>query len=140
MDEVRFELTKDEDGEIAKQISENLVAFNNSIAGESKREYIVFVARNSSGVVLGGIRAHTHRGWLYIHQLCIFEQNRFGGLGSKLVNLAEAEAKKRGCTGAYLDTFSFQAPKFYKKLGYNIYGELNDFPVGHKRLFLKKTL
>jgi hypothetical protein len=41
---------------------------------------------------------------------------------------------------AYLDTFSFQAPDFYKKLGYEVFGELQDFPHGHQRYFMKKRL
>ncbi len=53
---------------------------------------------------------------------------------------AENEALARGCHGAYLDTFSFQAPDFYQKLGYEIYGKLDDFPKGHCRYFLRKKL
>ena len=56
------------------------------------------------------------------------------------MEVAEAEARQRGAQNAYLDTFSFQAPDFYKKLGYQVFGELPDFPTGHQRYFLKKEL
>ncbi|GET35341.1 putative N-acetylmannosamine-6-phosphate epimerase superfamily protein [Microseira wollei NIES-4236] len=48
---------------------------------------------------------------------------------------AESEAKKRGCHHCYLDKFSFQALGFYQKLGYQIFGILQDFPPGHQRYF-----
>jgi len=53
---------------------------------------------------------------------------------------AEAIGRKRGCNSIYLDTFSFQAPKFYKKLGYSEFGRLNGFPPGHTRIWLSKSL
>jgi len=68
------------------------------------------------------------------------EEFRGLGYGRKLLSLAEDEARKRGAEYAYLDTFSFQAPDFYKKLGDEVFGELGDFPVGHQRYFLKKEL
>jgi hypothetical protein len=51
---------------------------------------------------------------------------------------AEAAAKARGCRGAYVDTFSFQAAPFYRKLGFKPFGVLNDFPPGHHRVFFHK--
>lgn len=54
--------------------------------------------------------------------------------------MAEDEARKRGAKHAYLDTFSFQALDFYRKYGYEIFGELQDFPVGHQRYYLVKQL
>jgi len=53
---------------------------------------------------------------------------------------AEDEARKRGAKKAYLDTFSFQAPEFYKKYGYKVFGELKEFPPGHQRYYLTKEL
>jgi len=54
--------------------------------------------------------------------------------------MAEVEARKRGARYAYLDTFDFQAPEFYKKYGYEVFGVLEDFPSGHTRYFMKKQL
>ena len=53
---------------------------------------------------------------------------------------AEDEARQRGAKNAYLDTFSFQVPDFYKQHGYEVFGELPDFPPGHQRYFMKKQL
>jgi hypothetical protein len=52
---------------------------------------------------------------------------------------AEGRAVERGCHSAWVDTFSFQAPGFYRKLGYEVFGEL-DYPPEHKRFFLRKRL
>ncbi len=58
----------------------------------------------------------------------------------KLMKKVEAEAKKRRCANIWLDTFAFQAPKFYEKLGYKQFGELADYPKGYKRLFYTKKV
>jgi GNAT superfamily N-acetyltransferase len=68
------------------------------------------------------------------------EDLRGSGYGQRLLALAEDEARKRGAKNSYLDTFSFQAPGFYKKYGYRVFGELPDFPTGHQRYFLTKQL
>ena len=61
------------------------------------------------------------------------------GIGCELMGAAEARAVERGCHSAWVDTFSFQAPGFYRKLGYQVFGEL-DYPPGHRRIFLQKRL
>ncbi len=62
------------------------------------------------------------------------------GYGSKLLETAENIARERGCTFAYLDNFSFQAQAFYEKHGYEVWGSLEDFPLGASRIYLKKSL
>ena len=62
------------------------------------------------------------------------------GHGHRLLTLAEQEARQRGAKNVYLDTFSFQAPDFYKRHGYQVFGELPDFPLGYQRYFLTKQL
>ena len=57
----------------------------------------------------------------------------------QLMNDAEREAIRRGCRGAWLDTYSFQARGFYERLGYTIFGTIDNYPPGHSRIFLKKT-
>jgi hypothetical protein len=52
----------------------------------------------------------------------------------------EGAAEERGCERAHLDTFSYQARPFYEKLGYRVFGELEDYPPGHTRFFLRKQL
>ena len=64
---------------------------------------------------------------------------RGAGFGRQLVGRAEQEAIVRGCQGAWLETFSFQAPGFYERLGYRVFAVLEDNPPGHMRLFMTKS-
>jgi len=68
------------------------------------------------------------------------EKFRRQRLGTQLVRAMESEALQRGCHAAYLDTFSYQAKPFYEKLGYEVFGTLDDYPLGHQRFYMRKTL
>ena len=97
----------------------------------------VFV-RNQGGIV-AGLAGETYCGWLFIKYLWVSEGLRGRGVGRELMARAEARARDRGCHSAWLDTFSFQAPGFYEKLGYEEFGRL-DYPPDHQRHFLGKRL
>lgn len=77
---------------------------------------------------------------LYVGVLFVEEALRHGGIGTKLLQNVEQEAKHLGAKLAHLDTFDFQAKDFYLKHGYEIFGVLDDCPAGHKRYYLKKKL
>jgi len=72
--------------------------------------------------------------------LWVAEGFRRRGLGKRLLRMGETEAVKRGCRQAYLDTFSYQARPFYERSGFEVFGTLHDFPEGHERYFMRKTL
>jgi GNAT superfamily N-acetyltransferase len=94
----------------------------------------------AKGRALSGVsRAKPFSGWLFIRYLWVSDSLRGRGIGRELMAGAEAHALERGCHSAWVDTFSFQAPGFYPKLGYEVFGEL-DYPPGHKRIFLRKRL
>ena len=115
-----------------------LVSYNDSRAEpEDYRPLAVFV-RDAEGRVAGGVLGHTHWGWLFVSHLWVSDDLRGEGFGRKLLAAAEREAVARGCRQAYLDTFSFQARHFYERLGYELFGALEDFPAGHTRYFLRK--
>ena len=78
--------------------------------------------------------------WVFVHWLWVAEPYRRRGVGSALVGEAEDAARRNGCRGVYLDTFTFQAPMFYQKHGYREFGRIDDFPRGHSRIWLKKRL
>jgi GNAT superfamily N-acetyltransferase len=89
--------------------------------------------------IVAGLSGGTYCGWLFIRYLWVSDALRSKGIGRQLMAGAEARALERGCHSAWVDTFSFQAPGFYRKLGYEAFGEL-DYPPDHKRFFLKKRL
>lgn len=75
---------------------------------------------------------------MHVDLLAVPESLRGQDVGTALMQRAEAMARERGCVGAWLDTFAFQARGFYEKLGYNVFGEIPDHPVGSARYFLRK--
>jgi GNAT superfamily N-acetyltransferase len=99
---------------------------------------VVLVTDPESGAVLGGLWGLTSRRWLKIELLALPDGLRGGGLGTRVMRMAEDEALRRDCLGAWLDTFSFQARGFYEKLGFTVFGEIPDYPPGHSRIFLRK--
>lgn len=122
-------------------VGDGLTQYNLSKTGIGDTTPLTFFVRDAKGSIVGGVHGnYAGSGWLYISMLWLDESVRGSGYGSRLMEHIEREAIKRGCTDAYLDTFSFQAPEFYKKLGYAIFGELKDFPPGHSRIFLTKRL
>jgi ribosomal protein S18 acetylase RimI-like enzyme len=76
---------------------------------------------------------------LHVDLLFLPESLRRIGIGRQLMSDAEGEAIRRGCRGAWLDTYSFQARGFYERLGYTVFGTIEDYPPGYSRFFLKKT-
>jgi len=90
------------------------------------------------GEPVGGAYGWCYGGWFFLHYFYLPEDLRGGGHGRALIARIEAEARARGCIGAWLDTFSFQAPGFYEKQGYTRFGTLPDQPPGHARPFLLK--
>jgi GNAT superfamily N-acetyltransferase len=101
--------------------------------------FAVFL-RGAEDTILGGVPAKAGRGWLHLHTLWVDPGVRGQGHGTQLVAAVEAEAIRLGCHSAYLDTFSFQARPFYERCGYQVFGTLEDFPEGHQRFFMRKSL
>ncbi|NHI90290.1 MAG: N-acetyltransferase [Candidatus Thorarchaeota archaeon] len=98
------------------------------------------IIKSDTDETVGGVFGELFGGWLYISVLWVAKPLRNQGLGTKLMNRIEVEASKRGCTNAHLETFSFEAPYFYKRLGYEVFATLDDYPKGHSKCFLKKCL
>ena len=100
--------------------------------------------RHPSGDLAGGLTGSTSYGWLLIKTLWIDETERNKGLGRALMKAAEDKARDIGCHGAWLDTSDPNANQFYKRLGYEPFGELANgqghHPEGHRRWFMKKAL
>jgi len=91
--------------------------------------------------VVGGIIAYIYC-WkiLCIDILWVDPEHRNKGYATALMNDAENTAKEIGCRLAHLDTFDFQAKGLYEKLGYTVFGVLEDCPEGHSRYYMSKKL
>ncbi len=133
-------ITADKSDQDSAYIEDGLRRFNQLHAEPDQHTLLRLFARNEQSELIGGLLGETFWRWLYVADLWIHEAYRHTGLGTELMSHAEAEALRRGCRHAYLDTLSFQAPEFYPKLGYTVWGTLDDFPPGYKRIFFKKDL
>ena len=128
--------------QMRQAIVEPLVEFNHSRIGkpETYRPLVILLSHPESDDIVGGLYGSTAFSHLWIDLLFVPESVRGLGIGRKLMTQAEAEAMRRGCRAATLDTFSFQARGFYERLGYSVFGILNDCPPGHSRFYLTKPL
>jgi ribosomal protein S18 acetylase RimI-like enzyme len=124
----------------AQLVDEGLDEFNRRAADFSSSLRFACVARLSSGTVVGGALARWWGRCCELQQLWVREDHRSSGLGRRLVQMVEEAARSRGCALLYLDTFSFQAPAFYRKLGYEVACELKGFPNDVSKFIMRKTL
>jgi GNAT superfamily N-acetyltransferase len=121
-------------------IGDGLTAFNEADVGPSGRLAVIVLVRDETNAIVAGISGYTAWGWLYVQWLWIAEAQRGRGMAGQMLKAAEAEARVRGCHGAYIDTFNPVALKVYQRQGYVPFGELADFPPGRARTFLQKPL
>jgi ribosomal protein S18 acetylase RimI-like enzyme len=124
----------------ARAVSDGLSLYNVARTGYDHWRPMKLFVRDGSGMIRGGILGHIWGGWLHITDLWLQETARGAGLGLRLMETAEDEARADGCRYVYLDSHSFQAPDFYRKLGYKEFGRLKDSPLGHEQVFLWKRL
>ncbi|QXQ16991.1 GNAT family N-acetyltransferase [Pseudomonas tolaasii] len=135
--EVSFEVTAQEREAILKP----LLAYNRSHTGELPYETVGILLRDpDSQEVVGGLYGKISYKWMFVELLSIPDSMRTQGTGTRLMRTAENLAREKGCTGIWLDTFSFQAPGFYRKLGFSEVGHIADYPPGHQRYFFQKRL
>ena len=93
------------------------------------------------GTVVGGALGESQFKWMKVEYLAVRDDLRGRGVGRRLMEEVEAEARRRGCSYVFLDTMSYQAPEFYRKLGYRVAGEIADWDShGNGKYFFVKTL
>src|SRR5215210_5999388 len=121
-------------------VRESLWLFNVGVTGDSYYSPLAVFLRDDRDAVLGGVLGHAWGGWLDLSILWVAEPFRGQGYGARLLRAAEDEARMQGCHGVFLTTFSFQAPGFYEKFGYEAVADIPDYPKGHSYHVLKKSL
>lgn len=124
-----------------KTIVDGLRAFNTRQVGAPPAAATFAVTvRDGAGLVVGGLVGVTYWDWMYVDYLWLDDGLRRRGWGRRLVEEAERVGRGRGCKAAWLDTFSFQAPGFYRRMGYEEFGSLHGHPHEHARHFFWKPL
>ena len=124
-----------------RNVVQTIVAnYNVAITGQAEWYPVAFFLRDENAEVLGGLLGNIWGAWLHVRTLAVAAPARGRGFGRELMRRAEFYALERGCTDAFLDTFSFQARPFYEKLGYRVFGILENHPAGHQHYFMTKQL
>lgn len=121
-----------------KVIEHNMSSLSDEI--KTPLENVSFVLRNEKDELVGGVTATIFWHHMHIDFLWVSDKHRNGRYGSKLINKIENLAIEKDCRLIILDTFSFQAPEFYKKLGFKVIGVIKDNPKGHNQYFMEKRL
>lgn len=141
MSDLKIVMKEGEPGEEDfRALSSGLLAQHTESGHPRKSIKFNIFLKSEAGKVWGGIICTCLWNGMEIDSLWIEESLRGQGWGRKLLEAAETEGKIRGCTFAYTNTFTWQAPEFYKKLGYVLYGRLDNFPVGNSLSYFRKDL
>jgi GNAT superfamily N-acetyltransferase len=140
MAEMRIESDPHASESLKQTIIEHLDLYNVGVTGFTEFSPVNLFLRDPGQEVQGGLLAAIWGGVMYVRILWVARTLRGKGHGQRLLAAAEQRAIERGCRHVCLDTFSFQAPEFYVKHGYEIYARADDWPVGHAHFFLRKDL
>jgi GNAT superfamily N-acetyltransferase len=135
-----MELTDEPRSEDVQLLEDQINKHNVVRTGRRDFRPLAVYLRDEQGGIIAGLYGFTWAGWLEIRFVWVREDLRGHGHGRQLVQAAEAEARARGCNRVWLDSYTFQAPTFYQRLGYEIFGSLQDYPAPHGRVFLTRTL
>ncbi len=134
-------LTDVEDDAFRKLLGEGLKDYNDAAIGRHDRQELqIRLSDPETGKPIGGLAGSTSLGLLFIDTVYLPKSLRGSGIGSRILAMAEEEGRRRGCSKAVLFTISFQAPEFYKKLGWQVFGEIAPKPPGATRVYLTKDL
>jgi len=123
-----------------KYLDDKLMGFNGNIIKGYAFNNFLYKMTDESGLIIAGIDCIFGGGWLEIISLWVSEHNRKKRMGERLLFEAEKTAKQKDCHSSYLYTYSFQAPAFYEKQGYTIFGILENYYKKHSKLYMKKRL
>lgn len=123
-------------------IDQGLGAYNAPFLRDSRYSYFGIFVRDEAeaqGTIRAGLIGNCYAGWLFVALLWVHADLRRTGIGRMLMAEAERHGRGFGCHSAFVDTFSFQGPEFYPKLGYVEFARL-DYPPDHQRIFFRKRL
>jgi len=115
-----------------------LRAYNIAQAGDPQLRPVAILLTDKNGIHVGGLWGKIAYDWLFVELLAVPEAHRGHAYGTALMQEAERQARAQSCLGLWLDTYEFQARGFYEKLGFTVFGTLEDHPKGSRRFFLQK--
>lgn len=130
-----------QDKETANAILDLLIDYNAPWFGpKPPSDVLQLAAHDQDGNLIGGLLGEIRVWWLHVSILVCAPEYRKSGLGSALMAEAERLAREQDCQGIWLDTFEFQAPGFYERIGFRRCGSIEKFYNGQDRHIYEKRL
>jgi ribosomal protein S18 acetylase RimI-like enzyme len=139
-DRDRFAILETPDAQDVTFLEDRLDEYNLSRTGITDVRMLAIFVRDEGGAIIAGLHGWTWGRCCEVKTLWVHEQWRGQELGTHLMAAAESEARARGATQMVLSTHGFQAPDFYRRLGFEIVGQVDDYPVGYQSIHLRKRL
>ncbi len=136
----RFEIKANPTQQDIEFLEDRIYEYNVERTGLTDGQLLVIYDRDERGEIRAGLCGWTWGGRCQIDDLWVRADSRGQGIGTALLQTAEQVAASRDCVEIGLDSYSFQAPDFYRQYGYKVWAVLEDWPRGHKRYYLKKRL
>lgn len=147
MNNLEISISHESDSEFKSLMQQKIREFNSSVSPyhlEIRQEGAIKPINLSviyqQNEIVAGVYAEMYWGWLDINYIWVSEGYRHHGIGSEILNKVEKIAKKHDCCKVRLTTYSFQAKEFYIKHGYEVVGQLQDYPPNHTYYMMTKEL
>ena len=137
---MKFLITDKIERQDEELIFQGLLEYNLTRIEDKNLKDLGIYIEDETGEKVGGLIGNTHGNWLFVKYLWVKKAFRKQSIGSRILQQAEQTAKERGCKYVFLDTFSFQAPEFYKRYGHSEAFTLEEYPISGKRYYLTKDL
>jgi GNAT superfamily N-acetyltransferase len=126
--------------EAVRFLEDRLYHYNAEQTGFHDGQWLSIFVRDDQGEIAAGLHGWTWGGTCRVQTLWVRSDLRRHGYGTRLLAAAEAEARARGCHRLGLETYSFQAPLFYQKHGYEVVGVHDEVLPPHRLYRLSKNL
>jgi len=121
-------------------LDDRIYEFNVSRTGYDDGRKLGVFLRNQAGEIVAGLWGWTWGGYAEVRTLWVHDSLRRQGLGARLLQAAENEARRRNATYMLIPTHSFQAPDFYPRFGYERIATVPGRPPGHEDIWFRKDL
>ena len=140
MSQMSRQITVEQGDALREEVLEGLRVFNEEAVGPYDIQHVRLAMRADDGTLLAGLVGMCYWNMLHVDLLWVAPTYRHAGCGTALLKRAEQIAIDRGCDLVYLSTYSFQAPEFYRKQGYQPCGRLENGPAGFFTTWFSKRL
>jgi GNAT superfamily N-acetyltransferase len=121
-------------------LEDRLYEYNVEQTGVPDGQWLAVFLRDAQQTIRAGAEGWTWCGSCFIRTIWVHRDLRGQGIGTQLLHAVEQEARVRGCQQIVLTSYSFQAPGFYQKCGFEVFAVLEDHPRQHREYYLRKRL